>query len=105
MWKMCAEFSRSLPEWIDGPFTNLDPDDVTQRMDTWYRGVMKVGRKPCHPPCFASSSIVTSCDLTCSPRHPTYFDLIGTLRHPQRFMTSSPRFLSECHPMTSYDIL
>ena len=23
MWKMCAEFSRSLPEWMDGPFTAL----------------------------------------------------------------------------------
>ena len=23
MWKMAAEFSRSLPEWMDGPFTDL----------------------------------------------------------------------------------
>ena len=45
---MCAEFSRSSPEWLDGPFTALDPDNVTTLMDTWYRGVMKAYLNPKH---------------------------------------------------------
>ena len=35
---------------LHGPFTNLDPDDVTQRMDTWYRGVMKAAKTLSGPP-------------------------------------------------------
>jgi dynein heavy chain len=50
MWKMCAEFSRNLPEWMDGPFTALDPENVTNLMDTWYRGVMKAMKTLKGPP-------------------------------------------------------
>ena len=28
LWRFCSEFARSLPEWMDGPFTEIDAEQV-----------------------------------------------------------------------------
>eukprot|EP00899_Mesostigma_viride_P002516 jgi/Mesvir1/12265/Mv00478-RA.2 len=41
LWKVCAEFTRSLPEWMDGPFTDLDVDTITADTDRWFKTTLK----------------------------------------------------------------
>ena len=41
LWKGCAEFMRALPDWTDGPFTELDTDQITADTDRWYLGLVK----------------------------------------------------------------
>lgn len=42
LWKTCAEFSRAQPEWMDGPFTLLDPERVAADSDRWFRSSAKL---------------------------------------------------------------
>ena len=42
LWKYCAEYTRNLPEWMDGPFTHLDPDQISTDVDKWFRATLKL---------------------------------------------------------------
>ena len=42
MWRVAAEFSRSLPQWMNGPFTSLDPEKTTNDVDRWSRAIVKM---------------------------------------------------------------
>lgn len=41
MWKACADFSRVVPEWMDGSFTKLDPESMSMDVETWLRTANK----------------------------------------------------------------
>lgn len=45
LWKSCAELVRSLPEWYDGPFTALEPDSISAKLETEWRSVMSVMKR------------------------------------------------------------
>ena len=42
LWNNTAEFMRALPEWMDGPFTELDTNLVSSEIDKWARSTSKV---------------------------------------------------------------
>jgi dynein heavy chain len=44
MWRFCSEFMRSLPEWMDGPFPEIDPELVASECDKWWRGTAKLAK-------------------------------------------------------------
>lgn len=33
LWRTCAEFTRVLPDWMDGPFTEIDAETVASDCD------------------------------------------------------------------------
>lgn len=35
LWRISSEFMRSLPEWLDGPFTEIDAETVAADVDRW----------------------------------------------------------------------
>ena len=35
---------RSLPEWMDGPFPEIDPEVVANECDKWWRGTAKLAK-------------------------------------------------------------
>ncbi|KAF6265404.1 dynein heavy chain 6 [Scenedesmus sp. NREL 46B-D3] len=42
MWRMAGLFSRQLPDWMDGPFTEIDAEAVSADVDKWWRGSAKL---------------------------------------------------------------
>lgn len=44
MWRICSEFARSLPEWMDGPFTEIDAEVVQNESDRWWRSSAKLAK-------------------------------------------------------------
>jgi len=42
MWRFSAEFMRALPEWMDGPFPEIDAELVASECDKWWRGTAKL---------------------------------------------------------------
>lgn len=42
MWRFCGEFSRSLPQWMDGPFNAIDAEELASECDKWWRGSAKL---------------------------------------------------------------
>lgn len=42
LWKTCADFSRALPDWMDGPFTGIDSEKVATESDKWFRASAKL---------------------------------------------------------------
>ncbi|KAG2430891.1 hypothetical protein HXX76_009864 [Chlamydomonas incerta] len=45
LWKIASEFARSLPEWLDGPFTEIDAEAVAADVDRWWRSTAKLGKQ------------------------------------------------------------
>ena len=41
IWKTCAEVTRTVPEWIEGPFAALDPEKVSGAVEVWDRSTKK----------------------------------------------------------------
>jgi dynein heavy chain len=35
---------RCLPDWMDGPFTEIDAESLAASIDTWWRGSAKLAR-------------------------------------------------------------
>lgn len=44
LWRICSEFARSLPEWMDGPFTEIDAEVVQADSDRWWRSSAKLSK-------------------------------------------------------------
>ena len=44
LWRFCSEAMRSLPEWMDGPFPEIDPEVVANECDKWWRGTAKLAK-------------------------------------------------------------
>ncbi|KAK9829119.1 hypothetical protein WJX72_004004 [[Myrmecia] bisecta] len=44
LWSMCSDFMRCLPDWMDGPFTDIDAEAVAADCDKWYRGSAKAAK-------------------------------------------------------------
>jgi dynein heavy chain len=41
IWKTCADVTRTVPEWIEGPFASLDPEKVSGMVEVWDRSTKK----------------------------------------------------------------
>jgi dynein heavy chain len=35
LWRCCAEFTRALPEWMDGPFPEINAENMATDVDRW----------------------------------------------------------------------
>lgn len=44
MWRFSSEFMRALPEWMDGPFPEIDAELVANECDKWWRGTAKLAK-------------------------------------------------------------
>lgn len=44
LWRFCSEFMRSLPEWMDGPFPEINAETVANECDKWWRGTAKLSK-------------------------------------------------------------
>ncbi|KAG1667278.1 hypothetical protein FOA52_012567 [Chlamydomonas sp. UWO 241] len=44
MWRTCSELMRCLPEWMDGPFPEIDAEVVASDCDKWWRGTAKLAK-------------------------------------------------------------
>ena len=45
---MCSDFLTALPDWMDGPFTDIDAEGLAEDVDKWLRStykLTKVGKK------------------------------------------------------------
>uniref|UniRef100_A0A383V949 AAA+ ATPase domain-containing protein n=1 Tax=Tetradesmus obliquus TaxID=3088 RepID=A0A383V949_TETOB len=42
MWRMAGLFTRQLPDWMDGPFTEIDAEAVSADVDKWWRSSAKL---------------------------------------------------------------
>ncbi|GLI63290.1 hypothetical protein VaNZ11_006196 [Volvox africanus] len=45
LWRIASEFMRSLPEWLDGPFTEIDAETVAADVDRWWRATAKLAKQ------------------------------------------------------------
>ncbi|PNH07362.1 Dynein heavy chain 3, axonemal, partial [Tetrabaena socialis] len=45
LWRIASEFARSLPEWLDGPFTEIDAETVAADVDRWWRATAKLAKQ------------------------------------------------------------
>lgn len=50
LWLTCADFSRNLPEWMDGPFPALDPERVATDSEKWFKASAKLMKVLIGPP-------------------------------------------------------
>ncbi|GFH19055.1 uncharacterized protein HaLaN_15943, partial [Haematococcus lacustris] len=50
LWQTCGEFMRCLPDWMDGPFTEIDADAMAADVDRWWRGTAKLAKSLEGPP-------------------------------------------------------
>lgn len=44
LWRTASEFTRCLTEWMDGPFTEIDADFMSNEVDRWWRGTAKLAK-------------------------------------------------------------
>ncbi|GFR44543.1 hypothetical protein Agub_g5814 [Astrephomene gubernaculifera] len=44
LWRIASEFMRSLPEWLDGPFPEIDAETVAADVDRWWRATAKLSK-------------------------------------------------------------
>tara|TARA_B110000208_G_scaffold167247_1_gene206588 strand:- start:22099 stop:24378 length:2280 start_codon:yes stop_codon:yes gene_type:complete len=42
LWRVCAEFGRSSPEWQNGPFPQLDAEAINAQVELWNRQITKM---------------------------------------------------------------
>lgn len=35
LWRMAGQLSRNLPDWMDGPFTEMDATTIAADVDRW----------------------------------------------------------------------
>ena len=33
MWALCGDFTNTVPQWMTGPFTSLDPEKMSNKID------------------------------------------------------------------------
>eukprot|EP00955_Chlamydomonas_euryale_P081585 363603-Chlamydomonas_euryale.AAC.5 len=50
LWRLCSELMRCLPEWMDGPFPEIDAEVVATESDKWWRGAAKLAKQLEGPP-------------------------------------------------------
>lgn len=44
LWHTANDFFRALPQWMDGPFTLIDAEELQSNMDKWYRASAKCAK-------------------------------------------------------------
>lgn len=44
VWHTATDFFRILPQWMDGPFTLIDPEELQNNMDKWVRAAAKCSK-------------------------------------------------------------
>ena len=44
LWTMCGEITHHLPDWMDGPFTDINAEQVSADCDKWWRSSAKLGK-------------------------------------------------------------
>eukprot|EP00958_Prasinococcus_capsulatus_P016076 scaffold1766_cov401-Prasinococcus_capsulatus_cf.AAC.33 len=44
LWETCAEFTRSLPDWMDGLFMGLHPESMQTNLENWMTRLLKVSK-------------------------------------------------------------
>ncbi len=44
LWTMCGEITHHLPDWMDGPFTDINAEQVSADCDKWWRSSAKVAK-------------------------------------------------------------
>ena len=42
LWTMCGEITHHLPDWMDGPFTDINAEQVSADCDKWGRSSAKL---------------------------------------------------------------
>ncbi|KAK3261161.1 hypothetical protein CYMTET_29916, partial [Cymbomonas tetramitiformis] len=77
MWKTCAEFTRSLPEWMDGPFTALDSDQIANDVERWFRNTYKTTKQLKGEPLVAAQKLKQRIET-----FQEHLPLITALRNP-----------------------
>ncbi|KAJ9532948.1 hypothetical protein QJQ45_018030, partial [Haematococcus lacustris] len=64
LWQTCGEFMRCLPDWMDGPFTEIDADAMAADVDRWWRGTAKLAKSLEGPPLEVVAQSALCADLT-----------------------------------------
>ena len=77
LWKICGDFTNHLPEWTDGPFTELDPESLTNSIENWIRALAKVQK-------VLSERAAEACKILNERlnKFQEYLPLIAALRNP-----------------------
>ena len=77
LWKICGDFSNHLPEWTDGPFTELDPENLASNVENWIRSLAKVQK-------ILSERAAEACKVLNErlSKFQEYLPLISALRNP-----------------------
>jgi dynein heavy chain len=44
LWHTCHDFLRAYPLWMDGPFLEIDGEQMVQNMDKWFRTAAKCAK-------------------------------------------------------------
>ena len=42
LWRMCSDFLTALPDWMDGPFTDINAEAMAEDVDKWLRATYKL---------------------------------------------------------------
>ncbi|MEW5317509.1 MAG: hypothetical protein WDW38_008798 [Sanguina aurantia] len=77
LWRTASELGRSLPEWMDGPFPEIDAEQMASEVDRWWRGAAKLA-KTLNGPCL---EVVKQVRLKLE-EFQTHIPLVIALRNP-----------------------
>nr|AML30858.1 axonemal inner arm dynein heavy chain 2 [Marsilea vestita] len=45
LWHVCGDFMHALPQWVDGPFNQINAEEVVSSVDKWFRSAMKCSKQ------------------------------------------------------------